>query len=72
MTSEDFKTQTMNSTFTFLNYIQDQIFENNREKKKQDFLYWDGNVNGHCSTELRRCVTAAYLTVFNLEMFLCE
>lgn len=35
MTSEDFKTQTMNSTFTFLNYIQDQIFENNREKKSR-------------------------------------
>lgn len=39
MTSEDFKTQTINSTFTFfLNYIQDQIFENNtngREKKSR-------------------------------------
>lgn len=39
MTSEDFKTQTMNSTFIFfLNYIQDQIFENNtngREKKSR-------------------------------------
>lgn len=35
MTSEDLKTQTMNSTFTFLNYIQDQIFENNREKKSR-------------------------------------
>ena len=41
-------------------------------KWNQDFLCWDGILNAAGGTELYSHITAAYLAVFNLEMFLCE